>query len=222
MLSTFSNRVPEVRLAILALFAAIVFDAPPDMVALELWNYHTHRVDVAHRHGETEDARIERMHDISIGVEHACRAEPLEAKLGWRHNDCVALAVTMAEWESGLMVEVQSGEKRGPSGEVGLWQFHRLATTVPDPKYRVTSEDLTAMVGLSLEATARQALGGVRTIGWQIHRCKLRKADAWAAATVFAEYHLPRWPCPVPYGDEMSAHRAAHYRNLVGRLNHPR
>jgi hypothetical protein len=201
----------------IVLVGALALTVQADALSEELFRYHTHRVDVAHRHGETEGARKERMRWIGDGIVAACETVPLERKLGWRPLDCVALAAIMAEWESGLMIQVQSGEKRGPAGEIGLWQLHRFVSAVPNASYRVSPQDLKDMVGLSPVATVLQALGGVKTIGWHVHRCQLHRSDVWTVARIFAEYHHPSVKCNAVV-DTMSMQRSASYRNLLHRL----
>jgi hypothetical protein len=96
-------------------------------------------------------------------------------------------------------------------------QLHRLVSAVPDPKYRVTPEELAATVGLSAEATAHCALAGVRTFAWQIHRCRLRGDNFTSAAAAFSLYHHPDANCEYVLSG-MPAARARSYRALLSKL----
>lgn len=178
--------------------------------------YHEGRVDLTHRH-ETEEQRQERIRWIADAIPKACAEFPFDTKLGWTIKQCVALVGAGAKWESGLVREVQSGDKRGPAGERCLLQLHRLVSAVPDPKYRVTPEELAATVGLSAEATERCALAGVKTFAWQIHRCRLRADSFTAPAAAFSLYHHPTTNCDYTLSG-MPAARARSYRALLTKL----
>jgi hypothetical protein len=212
------GRIAVTFLRIATLAAPLALSAPVTSarLAAELVTYHEHRVDIAHRH-ETEESRLERLRWLADGIIAGCTAEPFDVKLGWTFNQCVALATTAAEWESGLMVEVESGALRGPAGELGPWQLHRFVSAVPNPKYRVTPEELAASVGLSAETAALAARLGVRTLGWHVHRCRLRGTDFVAPAELFAEYHRPSVNCTATL-TKMNSDRARSYRALLARL----
>ncbi len=184
----------------------------------DLLAYHAWRVDSAHRH-ETEEARQERIRWVSDGIPRACadNADLFDTKLGWTFTQCVAFGATMAKWESGLMMEVQAGTRKGPAGELCLFQLHRLVSAVPDPKYRVTPEELAATVGLDAEAAYRCAYAGVKTIAWQIHRCRLRADDFTAPAAAFSLYHHPDQHCEFVLSG-MPTDRARGYRALLTKL----
>jgi len=188
-----------------------------DKLYAELLEYHAGRVDLTHRH-ETEEERQERIRWIADAIPKACVEIPFDAQLGWTFEKCVALGTTTAKWESGLVREVHAGTKRGPSGERCLFQLHRLVSAVPDPKYRVTPEELALTVGLSLEATERCAVAGIKTLGWHIHRCGFRADDYLAPAYIFAQYHLPsNTHCRV-LPTRMNSLRASSYRHLLAKL----
>ena len=182
----------------------------------DLLVYHEGRVDLTHRH-ETEEQRQERIRWIADGIPQACAEFPLDEKLGWTLEQCVALEGALAKWESGLVKEVHSGDKRGPAGERCLVQLHRLVSAVPDPKYRVTPEELAATTGLSAEATERCALAGVKTLAWQIHRCRLKANDFVAPAAAYSLYHHPDEHCEYVL-TKMNTDRARSYRALLTKL----
>jgi hypothetical protein len=138
--------------------------------------------------------------------------------MGWTFEQCVALVGAGAKWESGLVREVHSGDRRGPAGERCLLQLHRLVSAVPDPKYRVTPEELAATVGLSAEATYHCALAGVKTFAWQIHRCRIHGNEFTAAAAAFSLYHHPSTNCEYVLSG-MPAMRAKSYRALLAKLH---
>jgi hypothetical protein len=201
------------------LLAAALVAAPPvtsDQLAAELVDYHAHRVDIAHRH-ETEEARVERIRWIADGAIAACDSEPLDEKLGWTRTRCIALVSTTAKWESALARDVHAGEKLGSAGERCLVQLHRSISNVPDPRYRVTPEELARTTGLDAESTARCLRAGVRTLGWHIHRCRLHADDFTAPARVFDAYHRAA-PCDQYALSGMPAERARSYRALLAKL----
>jgi len=203
-----------------AFVIAAIAVRPPDVTVERLYDellaYHSERVHVPYRH-EDEESRRERMHWIAEGVVAACRSEPLDETLGWTFNKCVALGTTAAKWESGLVLEVHSGARRGPSGERCLFQLHRLVSAVPDPRYRVTPEELAATTGLTPEATTRCAVAGVRTLAWHVHRCRFRADDYLSPAFIFAQYHMPSLRCRV-IPTRMNSIRASSYRHLLTEL----
>jgi hypothetical protein len=187
-----------------------------DRLYEQLVRYHAARIDVAHRH-ETEEERVQRIRWVADAVPAACVAFPLDPKLGWTFEQCVAMAATMAQWESALAKEVHAGTKTGPAGELCLFQLHRNISSVPDERYRVTVEERLATVGLDAEATYRCAFAGVRTIAWQVHRCRLRAGDFTSAAAAFSLYHHPDEHCDYVLSG-MPAKRAASYRHLLERI----
>lgn len=185
----------------------------------DLLAYHEGRVDLTHRH-ETEEQRQERIRWIADGIPRACveNADLFDTRLGWTFKQCVAFGATMTKFESGLVKEVQEGTRRGPAGEICLFQLHRLISAVPDPKYRVTPEELAATVGLDAEAAYHCAYAGVKTIAWQIHRCGLRADSFTAPAEMFAEYHRPSQSCNATL-TRMDSLRASGYRALLTKLH---
>jgi hypothetical protein len=181
----------------------------------DLLAYHAGRVDLPHRH-ETEEQRQERIRWIADAIPQACADFPFD--MGWTFEQCVALVSAGAKWESGLLKEVHAGDRRGPAGERCLLQLHRLVSAVPDPKYRVTPEELAATVGLSAEATYHCALAGVKTFAWQIHRCRIHGNEFTAAAAAFSLYHHPSTNCEYVLSG-MPAMRAKSYRALLAKLH---
>lgn len=182
----------------------------------DLLAYHAGRVNPAHRH-ETEEQRQERIRWIADAIPKACAEFPFDVKLGWTLEQCVALTSTAAKWESGLIVEVHAGTRKGPSGELCLLQLHRLIAAVPDARYKVTQEERLATVGLGKEATYRCALAGVKTIAWHIHRCRLRADDLLSPSILFEQYHRPTTYCKPDFG-AMSSRRALSYRALLAKI----
>jgi hypothetical protein len=57
----------------------------------------------------------------------------------------------------------------------------------------------------------------VKTLGWHIHRCRLRGDDFVAPAEVFAEFHHPSPVCAATL-TKMNSDRARSYRALLARL----
>ena len=207
--------------ALLVLLAFLALAAVPAAISScdlydSLLAYHEKRVPVHMRH-EDEPARQERIRWIAESIIKACADFPLDEKLGWTSNQCIALAATMAKWESGLTRAVHEGSKKGPSGELCLFQIHRGVTQVPDPLYRTTEAERLETVGLSAEATDRCALAGVKDIAWQIHRCGMRAGDALSPARMFEQYHWPDPSCTYKL-DPMSMARSRSYHTLLTQL----
>lgn len=209
-------------LRILVLLVATIAAAPqasvPDRLAEILIKYHGQRVDSAHIHkNENEEERQARIRIVAEQIDIACNEHPFDVSLGWTHVQCDALASAAAQWESGLLEDVHSGAKRGPAGERCLFQLHRYVSAVPNPKYRVTPEELVATTGTGVEATHTCAVAGVKTLGWQIHRCRLRAGDFVSAAAAFSLYHHPTVNCEYVLSG-MPAARARSYRGIEARL----
>lgn len=154
--------------------------------------YYNVRVPEHMRH-ETPAQISDRFEMILESIDRACSEFPLD---GWSHEECVVLGTTAVKWESGLLPAVHSGEKRGPSGEVCLFQIHPGAVA-GDPAYRVTHEEWLKLPGLDAASTQACANAGIKTIAWHIHRCHFVSGDKdwYAAALVFAEYHQPSATC---------------------------
>lgn len=118
-------------------------------------HYYDLRVPPRYRH-ETEAAKDERIHNVPVAIDAACAATPLQVSLGWTHASCVALAAVVAQWESGLLEEVHSGKKLGPSGERCLFQIHPAAAyamlSVPDSRYRISEEQWNSLTGTKVFA----------------------------------------------------------------------
>lgn len=209
-----------IRLLILAAVTAVAPPLTEDRLTALLADYHVHRVDSAHRVGETEAERLERMRRLASGLLSACDAvfpALVDSRLGWDRTRCVALGAATIEWESGLLLEVHSGKRLGPAGERCVFQLHRKVSAVPDPRYRVTAEDLARVNGVDAESTDLCTLSGVKTIAWQIHRCGLRADDFAAPAKLFSLYHHPRL-CDDYVLSGMPAQRARTYRWIDARL----
>jgi len=198
------------------LIAAVAVDVTPETLSGFLSSYYEKRVEQNYRH-ETAEESAERMGWIANGITEACTEFPFDSKLGWTFNKCVAISTTFALWESGLIKEVHEGTKKGPAGELCLFQLHRFIRMVPDPVYRVTEEERQATVGLSREATHKCAFAGVKTIAWHIHRCRLRGGDILSPSILFEQYHRPKTPCAPDFGT-MSSRRASSYRALLYKL----
>lgn len=183
-----------------------------------LRSYYDTRVPVRYR-TETEEVLDARLMNIATALDSACKSHPFDAKLGWNYASCIALAATTAKWESGLLEDVHSGKKRGPSGERCLFQIHRAVVSVPDAKYRVTAGELEQTTGTDEAATIVCVIGGVKTLGWHIHRCRIRYEDGgrYPAARVFAEYHHPYALCGAPI-DGMSMARASGYQAMLHKV----
>lgn len=202
----------------LALFV-LAASAPPigvEKLYDSLLSYHTKRVNVNYRH-ETESEREARIRTIAEAIAKACEDFPLDRKLGWTTNQCIVLASTMAKWESGLIKEVHEGNKKGPAGELCLFQLHRGIANIPDPVYRTSEAERLLTVGTDPESTLRCATAGVKTIAWQIHRCSLTAGDFTAPAKMFEQYHWPDVNCTFRFNG-MSSDRAASYRSLLAKL----
>ena len=159
-------------------------------------SYYDTRVPLRYRH-ETEEAKDARLMDLATALVSECKKHPLDARLGWTLESCVALGATTAKWESGLLQDVHSGKRVGPSGERCLFQLHQGGVSVPDARYRVTHEEWLELTGTGPEATARCVAAGVKTLGWHIHRCSIHfeGGDRFPAAELFAEYHVPDVNC---------------------------
>jgi len=167
-----------------------------------LLGYHTLKVGSSYAL-EDREAQKARLHDIAEAAVESCRAHPLwfmvgKKKVTWPLAGCVAVSSTMPKWESGLLKEIQSGERLGPAGERGLFQLHRTVTKIPDPRWHITAEEWRAIGGLTPEDTRHQTDLGVRVLGWHVYRCQIafKGADLMHLARLFAEYHHPSgWPC---------------------------
>lgn len=171
--------------------------------------YYNSQVPPYMRH-ESELETNDRIELIVASIDRACDEHPLD---GWSHEACVALGVTAAKWESGFLPSVHSGEKRGPSGEVCLFQIHPGAVA-GDPAYRVTHEEWLTLPGTSAEATQACANAGIKTLAWHIHRCHFNNEDRYSAALVFAEYHQPTQTCAA-MPSRMSFMRATDYAKTL-------
>lgn len=176
--------------------------------------YYNSRVPEYLRH-ETPEATGDRLEMILESIDHACDEHPLD---GWSHEACVALGVTAAKWESGFLPAVHSGEKRGPSGEVCLFQIHPGAVA-GDPAYRVSHEEWLSLPGTDPKATQACANAGIKTLAWHIHRCRFNNEDRYTAALVFAEYHQPTQACAA-MPSRMSFMRATDYAKTLNVIHH--
>lgn len=169
--------------------------------------FHSAHVGPSYRN-EPEDERLVRLHDIAQADVEACKAHPLwyqkgKKKIEWPLEGCVGWLATAQEWESGLLVEVHSGARRGKAGEIGLSQLDRHIVLIPDRRWAISRQEWTKVGGTDLEATRRSAELTVRVAGWHVYRCGIQyKGGARGQiARLFAEYHHPSaWPCSV--GDE--------------------
>lgn len=194
----------------------------------ELLGYHSVKVGSAYK----EENRVQqeaRLAVISTQIVEACEAHPIEHLT---LTACVALASTTAKWESGLLAAIHEGTKKGPSGELCLFQLHHGVTNIPNPKWAITHEEWAAAPGLSPEATRRCADLGVRVLGWHVHRCWAKwhnpriVGDAGEPGflirveRVFAEYHHPDTAC---YSTvlPMSLIRRESFRELLEKLKRP-
>ena len=171
--------------------------------------YYNSRVPEYLRH-ETPAETDDRLKMIVESIDRACDEHPLE---GWSHDGCVALGVTAAKWESGFLPSVHSGEKRGPSGEVCLFQIHPGAVA-GDPAYRVTREEWLSLPGTDPKSTLACAVAGIKTLAWHIHRCHFNDEERYTAALVFAEYHQPTQTCAA-MPSRMSFARATDYAKTL-------
>jgi hypothetical protein len=175
---------------------------------------------------ESAEDRSARLHDIAEASVAACEAE-IDLMTGWPIAGCVALEATAAKWESGLRIEIHSGEEKGPAGELCLNQLHRTVSLIPNSKYRITRSEWLATPGLGIEATERCTFAGVKVLAWHVHRCKIRyEGGGWSAAMhVFAEYHHPSQSCTAA-ALPMSSRRAISYqyllRGLLYAMKHPK
>lgn len=181
-------------------------------------HYYDVRVPPRYRH-ETDAAKDERIHNVPVAIDEACRVNPLQASLGWTHASCMALAATVVQWESGLLEDVHSGAKLGPARERCLFQIHRKALAVPDPKYRISKEQWDSLTGTDLAATTRCADAGVKILAWHVHRCRIKyEGGGWVAASlIFAEYHRPSVVCRAVL-TPMSSRRGVSYATLLKKL----
>lgn len=161
-------------------------------LAASLLKYHATRIP-EHMRGETEPERVARITMIAEKVVEACRLEKFPKGLGWNELGCVVQEATVIKWESGLLREVHSGEKRGPAGEVCLNQLHRTVTQIRDPRYAITEEELAASVGLDPEATLVCFRLGVRVLAHHVNRQRImmERGGYWSSARLFEEYHKP-------------------------------
>ena len=166
--------------------------------------------------GEALDERDARYRDIALAIDAACRAHPWP---GWPHKACVAMATTAAKWESGMLRTVHEGSKVGAAGEKCLFQLHRKTTLAPLNKWHIAMTEWEQLTGLGPEATARCADAGVRVLGWQVARCRIKfaRGDRWPAAQVFGEYHFPSATCDAPPG-AMGFARAGSFVSLYEKL----
>jgi len=167
--------------------------------------------------GETYEERDARYRDVAGAIDMACTQHPWP---GWPHAACVALSETAAKWESGILKTVHEGSLLGKAGERCLFQLHRKITLVPNDHWRVSEAEWKQTTGLGPEATARCADAGVRVLGWQIVRCgiKYEAGGRYAAAHVFAEYHLPDANCRSVVS-KMSDMRAGSYLTALRKLD---
>jgi len=186
-----------------------------EFLAALLFTYHTTRVPPQYRH-ETEDARQTRIRTIAQAQVEEC----IENRIpGWPLKACVALGTTIAQWESGLLEEVHSGAKKGPAGEVCLFQLHRAVTAIPDKHYRITKEELEQSTGTDLDHTRMCVRLGMRIVRWHIKRCAIKyEGGGWSnTIALFAEYHHPDTYCHA-YPLAMSSARAMSYQSLLHKL----
>lgn len=181
--------------------------------------YHDKRVPERYW-GETNDerhARIQRIVDANIRV---CEEFPLPT---WPIEACLALLVTVEQFESGLERKVHSGEKKGPGGELCLVQIHERATREVadyDGQFYISKEERLALPGLDEEATYRCVRAGWRILSKHITRCHIRfDGVSWSmAARIFAEFHRPSPYCRALWGPTISdrgGNYARVYRKLV-------
>lgn len=173
-----------------------------------LLSYHSIHVNSSYRN-EAEDSRLTRLHYIAEATVEGCESHPLwylvgKKRVEWPLLGCVVITATTPKWESGFLVEIHSGAKRGPSGEIGLFQLHSQVTHIPDSRWRITPDEWASAKGTSLEDTKRQVSLGLRVIGWHVYRCKIPySSKLFQPSRLFAEYHHPSgYPCAV-YKEEI-------------------
>lgn len=177
-----------------------------------LLTYYQSRVPENMRH-ETIEETVSRITLISYALGKVCEEHPIP---GWPYEACVALGATAVKWESGLLEKVHSGEKRGPSGELCLFQLHPGAVA-SDPAYRI--ENWSTLGGTDQAATERCVDAGMKTIAYHIHRCHIGfEAGGWfSGASVFAEFHVPSSTCTASIS-RMSVIRGRDYQKLYRKL----
>jgi hypothetical protein len=174
-----------------------------------LIKYHTARVPEHLRH-EPEEARVARMHSIAEAEIRACMDSPIP---GWPLLGCVALNSTRDRWESGLLLEVHSGQQRGKAGERCFAQVHpKVLGHIRNPKYAITREEFDSLEGTDQEATNRCARAGAKIMAYHAARCHIRfEFGGWSTARLlFAEYHQPANNCRALV-TKMSTDRAFNY-----------
>jgi hypothetical protein len=190
-----------------------------DALAAMLLKYHAGRVHERYW-GESPSERRGRISLIARANIAACRRVKLPGR--WSPGGCLALLVTVEEWESGLERGVHEGTKRGPAGEACLVQLHPSVYrqgAIRDPDYRVTKEEWESLPGLGEEATEACAFAGAKVLMYHVERCSVPfSADSWwAAARVFAEYHHPSGECRA-HVLPMSSRRGMTYASIYRKL----
>lgn len=175
--------------------------------------YHDKRVPERYW-GETNDERHARIHRIADQDVRVCDEHPLP---GYPIEACLALLMTIEQWESGLERGVHEGTKRGPGGELCLVQIHERATRDVadyDERFYITKEEWRALPGLDDESTYRCAWAGWKTLSKHITRCHVRFDGAsWTmAAKVFAEFHRPSPYCRAVWSATISQRGATYAR----------
>jgi hypothetical protein len=177
--------------------------------------YHATRVPPLYRH-EPEATRESRLQTVVQAITDECTENPIP---GWPYRACVALGYTIPQWESGFIKEVHEGSKRGPAGEVCLFQLHRRVIGIPNPKYAITARELLDTMGVDYEHTRNCVRVGMRIARYHISRCRLKyEGGGWAPAMyLFAEYHNPSTTCQAVVLN-MSGMRARSYAALLQRL----
>lgn len=175
--------------------------------------YHDKRVPEQYWHESDADrrARIQRIVDAEIRV---CQEAPVP---GFPLEACLALNVTVAQWESGLLREVHSGEKKGPGGELCFVQVHERATrdvAIYVDRFHITKEEWRSLPGLDEEATYRCARAGWKIMSKHIGRCSIRfdGASRSMASNLYAEYHRPHPYCHALWGPTITERGVTYVR----------
>jgi hypothetical protein len=154
-----------------------------------LLQYHSIHVNSSYRH-EPEESRHARIHMVAEAAISVCEEKPIP---GWPLAGCAALVATTAKWESGFLIEIHSGAKRGPAGERCLMQLHRQVVRIPIPAFAITQAEWEDTEGVSLEQTTKCLRLGARILRYHITRCRIpfQNGSEVPARFVYAEYHHP-------------------------------
>jgi hypothetical protein len=207
-----------VALLLLAVFAigAKPRKTPEELAGAVFDDFHKYGTMREPNTTEDLDARDARYRFTAEKLVESCQKHPWP---GWPLDACVTLSATAAKWESGFLLSVQTGKLKGKAGELCFFQLHPSVISIPDPAWSITREEWKSTVGDGDDAVAHCVEAGVKALGWQVKRCRIKfEGGGWYAGShVFAEFHIPSTSCDAIISG-MSGTRGRSYSSLLQKI----